>query len=182
MLDGLVDRRVFCAPTQWDRPRSLLPPTVAQQACGKEDGGERGGGELCQGLFRGEGGHALLCRVPRLRLGVPLRGLVLRGLQGLLQEEHPRYLQGYPSLTSFWVAPHSPPSLLSTCSPLRAHLFLLSVFVLHASQWTSSSALSIYTCNLLSVFSDNECKSIHLPIDQLLVDNDSCGVFSYFGC
>lgn len=41
-------------------------------------------------LGGGESRHALLRRVPRLRLGVPLRRVVLRGLQGLFQKEHPR--------------------------------------------------------------------------------------------
>lgn len=53
--------------------------------------GGRRGGELVRLLRRAsKSRHALLRRVPRLRLGLPLRRVVLRGLQGLFQEEHPR--------------------------------------------------------------------------------------------
>lgn len=38
-----------------------------------------------------ESRHALLRRVPRLRLRLSLRCVVLRGLQGFFQEKHPRY-------------------------------------------------------------------------------------------
>lgn len=55
----------------------------------------RGGSRRCELILvlrrRRKSRHALLRRVPWLRLGLPLWRVVLRGLQGIFQEEHPRY-------------------------------------------------------------------------------------------
>lgn len=62
------------------------------QVAGEEIRGGGGRRERPTVLLCGrESRHALLRRVPWLRLWLPLRRVVLRGLQGFFQEEHPRY-------------------------------------------------------------------------------------------
>lgn len=106
-----------------------------QQADGEEIRSRTWRHELVLFVRCGESRHALLRRVPWLRLWVPLRSVVLRGMQGFFQEEYPRY-----ELFSLWMF-----TIFALTSSVKIHFFFFFKDTMTTSAPPQTSALSTRT-------------------------------------